>query len=134
MSRKKSAQRYRRALIKKNAHSSRRQRAARDVLENGTDLLERDAREQLHEFSNRNAVFKILEQCRERHASVAKYPGTTHTIRIAFGGGTGRPVDHARMLALPPENGQQDQVNRPAATADREKESPYRRGILLRFS
>ena len=53
MPRKKPAQRYRRALIKKNAHSSGCQGTTRGVLEHGTDLLERNARKQLHEFRDR---------------------------------------------------------------------------------
>jgi len=124
MPRKKSAQRYRRALIKKNAHSSRCQGTTRGVLEHGTDLLERNARKQLHEFRDRHTVFKILEQRRNGHARAPKYPCTAHTIWIVFGSGAARPVDHARMLALPPEDGQQDQVSRPAARQDRR---PYRR-------
>ena len=97
------------------------------MLENGADLIERDTGKQLHELCQWNAIFEILEESGNGYASTAKNPRAAHAIRIASDGRASRPVDHATMLALPREDGQQDQVNRPAAAGVRQKEGPYRR-------
>ena len=114
-------------MIKKYAHSSWSERTARRVLENGADLIERDTGEQLHELCQWNGIFEILEESGNGHASTSKHPRAAYAVRIAFDSRASRPVDHATMLALPREDGQQDQVNRPAATDDRQVEAPYRR-------
>src|SRR5207253_10181459 len=101
---------------------------ARRVLEHGADLIERDTREQLHELCQWNSIFEILEESGNGHASTSKHPRAAYAIRIAFDSRASRPVDHVTMLALPREDGQQDQVNRPAATDGRQIEGPYRRG------
>ena len=127
MLREEFAQRDRRALIKKYAHSSGSEGAACRVLENGADLIERNTWEQLDELCRRNPIFEILEESGNGYASTTKNPSAAYAIRIPFNSRASRPVDHATMLALPREDGQQDQVNRPAATDDRQIEGPYRR-------
>jgi hypothetical protein len=66
------------------------------VLENGADLVERDARKQLDELSQRNAIFEILEQRGYGHPRTSKTPSATDAIRVALHGRTSRPIDHGR--------------------------------------
>ncbi len=89
--------RNRNALVEKNAHSGRFERAGR-VFEYCTDLIERDARKPSDEVRDLGPVFEILEQGGNGNTRAAKDPSATHTLGIAFYGRAGRPVNHAVIV------------------------------------
>src|SRR5207302_7204022 len=64
------------------------------MVEHGADLLESDTRKPIHELRRDGSIFKILEECRHRHARTAEYPGTAHAVGIPFNGRTSGPIDH----------------------------------------
>ena len=73
--REKFAQRDRRALIEKYAHSGRSERTARRVLEDGAGLLEGDTGEPFDELSQWDAIFEIFKQGGDGYTRTAKHPG-----------------------------------------------------------
>ena len=70
------------------------------MLQNGASLLGRDAGEPFDELMERRVVFEILEQGRNRYPRAAKYPGAAYPSWVMLGYRTGRPIDHAAMVAL----------------------------------
>ncbi len=79
-------------LIKQDPHSDhRRGRAPSDMLQNQPGLHDTDAREQLDELLNGNAIFQIFEQGCHRNPRTAKHPGTTDAQRILLHGRAIRP-------------------------------------------
>jgi hypothetical protein len=80
------AQRRRSPLIKQDTHSGRRQRASRRVLQDGTDLIDRDSREPLHKLGRESTVLEVLEKRRHRNSRTAENPGTAHTVRVTLNG------------------------------------------------
>lgn len=54
------------------------------MLQHGSSLRERDAREQLNELTDRDAVFKILEQGGDGHARAAEHPSSAHTLGVVL--------------------------------------------------
>lgn len=85
------------ALVKKDAHSSGFERAG-SMLEHGTDLRERDAREPGNKVRDLSTVFEVLEQGRNRNASAAKNPSATHALGVTLYSRAGRPVNHAVIV------------------------------------
>ncbi len=80
--------RYRRALVEKDAHSSRFERSGR-VLKHRPDLRERDARKPGNEVRDLGPVFEILEQRGNRNARAAKNPRATNALGVTFNGWAG---------------------------------------------
>ena len=64
------------------------------MLQHAARLLLCDARKPLQKILHRGAIFNVLEQGSDRHASTTKYPRTADSISVAFDGGTGGPIDH----------------------------------------
>jgi hypothetical protein len=58
--------------------------ASRHVPKHVLRLLNRDPREELHEFSQRHTVLQVLKQSRHWNARAAKHPGTTDALGIPF--------------------------------------------------
>ena len=54
------------------------------MLQYRASLFKRDARKELDKLSDRNAVFEVLEQRRNRHTRATKDPGSADAIRVAF--------------------------------------------------
>lgn len=50
----------------------------------GSCLRERDAWEQLNELTDRDTVFKILEQGGDRHARAAEHPSSAYTLGVVL--------------------------------------------------
>lgn len=77
------AKRDRRALVEKDAHSGRFERAG-GVLKHGADLFKRDARKPGNKVGNLSPVFEILEQGCDGNAGTAKHPSATHALGVTF--------------------------------------------------
>jgi len=71
------------ALVEKDAHSSCFERAG-GVLQHGTDLRERNAREPGNKVRDLGPVFEVLEQGRHRNAGAAKNPSATYALGVTF--------------------------------------------------
>lgn len=95
----KTAQRRRGPLIEQNEHLRWSKGAARRVFKDLANLLERDPGKRHHEIGDGQAVLEILEQRGQRNSGVAKHPGTTDPLRVAFRGKARRPVDHLQRIA-----------------------------------
>ena len=68
------AQRYRGALVEKDAHSGRSQGAPCCVFEHRAYLVEGDPGEQLDKLGHRDTILEIFEQRRDGHAGAAEQP------------------------------------------------------------
>jgi len=99
MLRERRAQRNRNALVEQNTHLCRGQCTARGVLQDGANLLQRDAGKPLHKLRYQSAVFEILKQRRDWHASAAEHPSSADPFGVVLNGGTSGPVDHGGMLS-----------------------------------
>ena len=84
MVRQMKPQRRRSALIEEDAHLRRREGAARCVFKHGANLLEGDPGEPFDEMPYRRAIFQILEEGSDRHASSAEDPCATDAFGIAL--------------------------------------------------
>ena len=93
---KRVAQWRRRAVVEENPHLCNSERTAGRVLQYGARLLQRDPWEPLKKLVDRSIVFKVLEQCRDGHASASKDPGATHPRGVALDSGARGPIDQAR--------------------------------------
>lgn len=71
-------------VVEQDAHSGRCKRASRSMLEHRANLLERNAGKPLHELGSQSAIFKIFEQCGNRHAGACEHPGTTYALWMAL--------------------------------------------------
>ena len=85
------------ALVEKDAHSSRFERAG-GVLQHGTDLRACDTREPDNKVRDLRPVFEVLEQGRDRDTGTVKNPNATHALVITFYGRAGRPFNHAAIV------------------------------------
>jgi hypothetical protein len=94
MSRQRIAQRDGRTLVKKDAHSSRRQRALRGVVEHLPSLLRRDPWKPIHELGNIRSVFQVLEKGGDWHACTAKHPSSTYALWVSLYCRACRPINH----------------------------------------
>ena len=72
----------------------------RSMLQHGTSLLNRYAREPCDKIGQLRSVFKVLKESGNRHASPTEYPGTTDFLRVALHGRASRPVVHDVTLRL----------------------------------
>ena len=66
------AQRNRCALIEQYAHLGRSQSTPRSVFQHGANLVQRHPGEQIDKLTGRDAVFEILEQGGDGHASASE--------------------------------------------------------------
>ena len=57
-------------------------------------LCQRNTREKLDKFSNRNTIFEVLEKRCDGNPRALKHPSSTDALRVAFYFGTIRPVHH----------------------------------------
>jgi hypothetical protein len=64
------------------------------MLQYGANLLNGDAGEPLNELRHERTVFEVLEECCDRHPSVAKHPSPAHAFRIALDGRACGPINH----------------------------------------
>ena len=85
-------------LIEENLHSSGFESASGRVLQNGTRLLSGDTGEPIDEVVQRCAVFKVLEERRNRNARAAEDPSAADAVGVSLNSRTGGPVDHAGMV------------------------------------
>ncbi len=89
--------RNRSALVEKNTHLSRFERAGR-VLEYRAGLRERNARKPGNEVRDLGPVFEVLEQGGNRDTRAAKDPSATNALRVTLNGRAGRPINHAVIV------------------------------------
>ena len=83
-----------RALVKKNKHSRHRQSAARGMLQHGSRLLDRNAREPLDELVQRSVVFEVLEQRCDGHARAPEHPCAAEDGGVLLYRAASGPVNH----------------------------------------
>lgn len=88
------AQRYRRTLVKQDAHSGRGKRTAGSVLQDSANLGNRDARKPFHELRHRCAILEILEQRGHGYSGAPEYPGSADAVRVLLDRNARRPIDH----------------------------------------
>lgn len=88
------------SLIEEDTHLGSQESRAGCVLQDMTNLRERNPGKPLKELVNRGILFKILKQSGNRNSRAAEYPGTTDAIRVALNVRARGPVNHGPMVAL----------------------------------